>query len=442
MSQTQPNILYLHCHDAGRLIEPFGYGLKTPHLRALAEEGVFFRRAYCANPTCSPSRACLLTGSYAHSNGMLGLAHRGWRMNDYGQHLVQYLGAAGYHTALSGIQHVAKAPTADPAEIGYDEMLTPDGHDLHRTTDAACQFIERSAGDKPWYMEVGYFPPHRTATADGRSGFPTESEWPDSRFVQPAPGLPDNETTRRDMAEYMASMADTDAAMGTVLSALRRAGSYDNTLIVCTTDHGIAFPHHKCRLRDSGIGVFLILKMPGDEAAGTTIDAMVSQIDVYPTICEMLQLPIPEWVQGVSLLGLVRGEVDSVRDTVFAEVNCHAAYEPMRAVRTERWKYIRNFAPADHPILPNCDDSISKQYLLQGGWGKCPVVSEELYDLLLDPGEVANRADDAGCAAELAAMRGLIDAWMAETDDPLLQGELSREGRIDTPREAGSPSGN
>lgn len=439
MKKRKPNVLYIHCHDAGRMIEPYGYGISTPNLQELAAEGVFFRRAYCANPTCSPSRACLLTGSYAHSNGMLGLAHRGWRMRDYSQHLVRYLGSFGYRTALSGVQHVAKLPTVDPAEIGYHEVLTPDGRDSHRVTAAASQFIEEVDEDQPWYMEVGYFAPHRAQTEDGRNGFPTETEWPDSRFVQPAPGLPDTPETRADMAEYMASVAATDAQMGAVFAALRRRGCWEDTLIICTTDHGVPFPRHKCRLTDSGLGVFLILKMPADFAGGLTSDAMVSHVDVYPTLCEWLDVPIPEWVQGVSLLPLLRGEVDSVRDVVFAEVNCHAAYEPMRAVRTERWKYIRNYEPANHPILPNCDAGASKDFLCANGWTDTPVVAEELYDLILDPGETCNRAADTGCDSVLQAMRGRLDEWMRQTNDPLLNGPLSREGRVDTPRDASAP---
>ncbi|MCB0172753.1 MAG: sulfatase-like hydrolase/transferase, partial [Anaerolineae bacterium] len=116
MSHKHRNILYLHSHDTGRYIQPYGHAVPTPHLQQLAEEGVLFRRAFSAAPTCSPSRACLLTGQSAHSNGMLGLAHRGFTLNDYHQHLVHTLRRAGYYSALVGIQHIA----ADTAAIGYD----------------------------------------------------------------------------------------------------------------------------------------------------------------------------------------------------------------------------------------------------------------------------------------------------------------------------------
>ena len=86
MSRVLPNILYLHSHDTGRYIQPYGHPVPTPNIQRLADQGVLFRKAFCAAPTCSASRACLLTGQYGHNNGMLGLAHRGWSLNDYRQH--------------------------------------------------------------------------------------------------------------------------------------------------------------------------------------------------------------------------------------------------------------------------------------------------------------------------------------------------------------------
>ena len=115
-----PNILYLHSHDTGRYVQPYGHAVPTPNIQRLAEGGVLFRQAFCANPTCSPSRASLLTGKWAHSCGMLGLVNRGFSLSDYSQHIVHTLReGAGYHSVLSGLQHVAP----DPAQIGYDQIL-------------------------------------------------------------------------------------------------------------------------------------------------------------------------------------------------------------------------------------------------------------------------------------------------------------------------------
>src|SRR5215217_5347375 len=114
-----PNILYVHSHDTGRWVEPYGSPVQTPNIQKLAEEGVLFRKAFCAAPTCSGSRACLLTGQYAHSNGMVGLAHRGFSLNDYSQHIVHALRKLGYWSALIGEQHISNRPDI----IGYDEVF-------------------------------------------------------------------------------------------------------------------------------------------------------------------------------------------------------------------------------------------------------------------------------------------------------------------------------
>src|SRR5205085_11678248 len=120
MDAVKPNIVYLHSHDTGRYVEPYGHPVPTPNIQRLADQGVLFREAFCAAPTCSASRACLLTGQYGHNNGMMGLAHRGWSLNDYRQHLVHPLHDAGYHTVLIGEQHVAKRPDI----IGFDRVVT------------------------------------------------------------------------------------------------------------------------------------------------------------------------------------------------------------------------------------------------------------------------------------------------------------------------------
>src|SRR4029079_4721781 len=114
----RPNIVYLHSHDTGRHIQPYGHQVPTPNIQRLADQGLLFRQAFSAAPVCSGSRAALLTAEYSHTNGMLGLAHRGYRLADYDHHLVHTLHQAGYTTTMIGEQHVA----ADPEEIGYHHI--------------------------------------------------------------------------------------------------------------------------------------------------------------------------------------------------------------------------------------------------------------------------------------------------------------------------------
>ena len=418
---TRPNILYIHSHDTGRYVRPYGYDVDTPVINRLAGEGVMFRHYFTANPTCSASRASLLTGRYPHSNGMIGLAHRGFALNDYNHHIVNTLKAHGYYTALAGIQHVAHG--SDPwRTIGYDDYLGPH-KDAHTS---AATFLEK-APSQPFFLSVGFFETHRK--------FHEPPPHIDPGNCNPPAPLPDTQETRSDMAAFKASTEVLDQKMGTVLDALDRAGLTGKTLVICTTDHGIAFPRMKCNLTDSGIGIMLIMRGPGGFSGGRVIDGLSSTIDIFPTICDILDIEHPGWLQGTSLMPLVTGELKEIRDVIHAEVNYHAAYEPKRCVRTHRWKYIMRYDSRDRPVLPNCDDGPSKTVWLQHGWGERNVPEEALYDLVFDPGETDNLAGDANYATVLADMRGRMQNWMRETDDPLLHGPVRApaDARVNDP---------
>lgn len=419
----RPNILYLHSHDTGRYVQPYGWGAATPNMQRLAERGVVFTQAFSAAPTCTPSRVALLTGQAPHSAGMYGLINRGFRCRDSSKHLVHTLNAAGYQTCLCGVQH--EAPDAD--ELGYRHVPRVGTGRAAEVAPVAAEFIRsRSTAPEPWFLSCGFIETHRGAA--GR--FVSDQAADDApRFgMRPPLPLPDSPVTRTDMARFHASAAVLDQGIGTVLDALDEAGVADNTLVICTTDHGIAFPRMKCNLTDHGIGVLLILRGPGGFTGGVTCEALVSQVDLVPTLCDLLCIQPPPWLQGRSLLPLIRGDTDQIRDAVFAEVNFHCAYEPLRAVRTPRWKYIRRFHDYPHPILCNCDDSPSKRFWMEHGWTQRTLVREELYDLVFDPGETCNVADESGAAAALADLRRRLDRWMTETDDPLLSGPVPVEG--------------
>jgi len=407
----RPNILYIHSHDTGRHIQPYGADVATPSLQRLAEEGVLFRQAFNVAPTCSPSRAGLVTGMCAHSAGMIGLAHRGFQLKDYDQHLVNVLRREGYRSALIGVQHVAPSS----GMIGYDQVLPVASNRAKHVAPVAIDWL-RKAPQEPFFLSVGFFETHRE--------YPSASDT-SSRYVKvPAP-VPDLPETRGDVADLQASIHILDEAVGQVLAALEASSHADDTLVICTTDHGIAFPGHKCNLTDRGMGVMLLMRGPGEFAAGRVIDGMVSHIDILPTLCEIIGCPTPEWAQGRSILPLVRGESAEVHDAVFGEVSYHAAYEPMRCVRTPRFKLIRRFEERRTPVLPNCDDSPSKTIWLESGWGGRWLPDEELYDLWFDPQETQNLVDDTAYRAIGSKLRARLERWMRDTADPLLQGHVA-----------------
>jgi arylsulfatase A-like enzyme len=409
---TPPNILYLHSHDTGRYAQPYGHQIPTPNIQMLADQGALFRQAFSAGPTCSGSRASLLTGQYPHSNGMMGLAHRGWRLNDYGQHIIHTLKNAGYRSELIGEQHVSE----DLDMLGYDQVHRVDRSHVELVAPEAVRVL-RERIPEPWFLSVGFFETHRSWFE------PTSMR--DSLYSLPPANLPDTPAVREDVAAFKASARSLDQGVGRVLNALHAAGMVDNTLIVFTTDHGLAFPGAKGSLYDRGTGVMLMMRGPGGFLGGKVVDQQVSQIDLYPTICELAGIETPDFAQGCSLLPLMRGEAPQVRDAVFTELTYHAAYDPQRAIRTSRWKYIRHFDDYGKRVLPNIDDSPSKDVLLEAGWGERPVPGEELFDMVLDPEEGNNLAGDPAFEDVRAELAGRLERQMRESHDPLLDGPVA-----------------
>jgi arylsulfatase A-like enzyme len=409
---SKPNILYIHSHDTGRFVQPYGFQVPTPNIQLLADQGILFRQAFCVAPTCSGSRASLLTGEYCHQNGMLGLAHRGWKLNDVSKHWVHTLRRAGYHSIQVGEQHITK----DPGEIGFDRVVEVGTTHADEVAPMAIQALRDADGGRPWFMSLGFFETHR--------GFFAPTSVRDSLYSLPPANLPDHPATRADVAAYKQSARALDQGVGAVLHALHELGLSENTLLICTTDHGIAFPGAKATLFDRGIGVMLIVRGPGGFTGGKVFDSMVTHLDVYPTLCELAGVETPDWVQGRSLMPLVEGGADRIHNEIFAETTYHAAYQPHRAIRTERWKYIRRFDDYPHPVLANCDDGPSKDLLIENGWADKLVPTEQLYDLCFDPNEAASLHDDPTAAPVLEDLRGRLSEWMRATDDPLLAGPV------------------
>jgi N-sulfoglucosamine sulfohydrolase len=391
-------------------VQPYGHYVLTPNIQLLADQGILFREAFSAASSCSPSRASFITGQWPHSNGMLGLAHRGFALHDYGHHIVRTLRGAGYHSELIGEQHISE----DPGILGYDRVHQIARTNVETAAPVAVEFL-RSGPPEPFFLSVGYFETHRS--------YFDPSSLRDTLYSQPPMNLPDTIGTRYDMAAFKASARALDHGVGAVLMALVAGGLADNTIIVFTTDHGLAFPGAKATLSDRGIGVNLIIRGPHGFTGGRVIDSIVSQIDIYPTLCELAGVDIPDFVQGTSLMPLVRGEVDSVNDAIFAELTYHAAYEPQRAIRTDRFKYVRYYLEGT-PVLANVDDSMTKDQMVRLGWADRPVDHEQLYDLPLDPNEMRNVAGEAAYEAVRRELSDRLDAWMRDTGDPLLNGPV------------------
>lgn len=429
------NLLIFHLHDMGRYCSPYGFPIPTPNMEAFAKSATVFRNAHCAAPTCSPSRAAMLTGKTAHQAGMMGLVHRGFDLKDYGQHLGSFLGKNGFDSAYAGVQHEFNPDGKQ--EPPYKLKLVPSSDQGSRDECAVRAAVEylHGAGEEPFFLWTGLFFPHRPFLE-------ADLNETDPNRIQPPAILPDTPETRKDMADYMATMARADACFGTVLEALERNGLRENTLVILTTDHGIAFPGMKCNLTAHGTGVALLMDFPDNPMRGKVSDALVSHLDLFPTICDILLLEKPDHLIGHSLVPLLKGEVEAVRDDTFAEVNFHAAREVMRGVRTNHYNYIRILDENPNVALPNIDAGPSKEVWLKNGiCNETPRDRVQLYDLVLDPQERHNVAADPAYRGARLDMDRRLKEWMVRTDDPVMTGSVrAPAGAKVDPREAVDPS--
>ena len=444
------NILYFHSHDTGRYFPHYGFGDSTARQLSgwALENALTFRSAFCAGPTCSPSRAALLTGQYPHSNGMLGLAHRGFSLNDYGDHLVSFLNRKGFHTALCGVQHEGAGcfkSLEGGNRIGYSENISAPFNEENISGETTAQWDLENAGNAArwllqegrdsFFLSVGLYSTHRA--------YP-ELKTVDTEQLKPLPQIYDNNENRDDHGRFLESQKVYDRAFGTVIKALEEGPYGENTIAVVTVDHGLPLPFSKCNLNEVGMGVALMMKVPGRKPFASYTDAMVSQVDVFPTICDLLNLEKPEEIQGKSFAHLFENPKASHRTHIFGEINFHTSYEPARSVRTERYSYVRSFDRKNLSLrLSNIDNSSAKNLLLHAGIKERKKRSRELYDLYFDPMEKNNLIDDPLYEEVAEEMDKVLREWQQDTTDPLINGELEiTEGMIINKTECIEPDSN
>ncbi len=408
---SRPNILFIHAHNTGRFVQPYGYDVPTPRMLQLAQQGVLFRQAYTVSPSCTPSRGALLSGQYPHVTGLCGLAHRGWRLRDYRQTLIHLLNDAGYLTVLAGLQHIAR----DRAEPGYQLDLQPPGQTGAEVVPGVQRFLQQTH-EQPWFLDVGLREAHRA--------YPEPTAADDPRYVRVPPAIPDTPRTREDFAGYRAAARLMDDSFGAVLDALESSGQAENTLVICLADHGLQWPHYMANVTDRGLETFFILRGPGGFTGGKCCDALVSHLDVLPTVCDLAGIATPDWAAGKSLLPLMDGSVDHLHDELFGEQTYHAAYDPQRTIRTRQFRYLRWYGDRRRILMPNIDRGLTRDELVDHGLVESPRPSEALYDLMLDPNEMRDCRDDPRYAQVLADLRQRLDQWMRATNDPLLAGDV------------------
>jgi N-sulfoglucosamine sulfohydrolase len=428
------NVVLIVADDLGFQLGCYGdKKIHTPHIDALAKQGTRFTHAFTTVSSCSPSRASLYTGLYTHASGQYGLAYgrQNFHTRDDVTCLPRLVHRRKYHTGIVGKIHVL------PKALYNFEVQTEKNININRSVaemgEQARQFFKDS-GDRPFALVVGFSDPHRTDT-----GFGNETPYPGVKEVRYQPDdvtvpyfLPDKPEVRQELTEYYQSISRLDKGVGFVLSALKDTGHTDDTLVIFLSDNGPPFPGAKTNLYDSGIHLPLIVSSPLQKKHGVVNQAMVSWIDILPTILDWTGVTAPPILTGRSLLPILDQEAPKGWNEVFGSHQSHEVtmYYPMRMIRTRSRKYIRNLAhKLDYPHAGDLYTSKTWQGILERGdkmLGDRTIESynhrplEELYDLESDPHELKNLAADPAEADVLADLRARLRAWQTKTRDPWL----------------------
>ena len=412
-----PNILVFVADDAGW--RDFGaYGndaIRTPHVDQLARSGLRIEKAFLTVAQCSPSRISILSGKYPHATGAEDL----FMPLPEGETLVStHLREAGYFTGIMAKRHLGAHGNEQ-----FDWYDPASGKDFSAFSDFLNQ-AQRM--EEPFFIWIGFRDPHRDYQSDI-----LETPHAPSGVVVPS-YLADTLPTRRDLAHYYNEIARMDQNIGRMMEMLRRREMRENTLVVFLSDNGAPFPRAKATVYDAGIRTPLIFSWPAKiEARQVYEESLVSVVDLAPTFLELAGAESPPEMQGRSLAGLLEDPASHPgRTYVFAERNWHGCDEHIRAVRTERYKFILN---EDYTALPLCTPSdvtgspswFSLKRLQERGalthaqtrLFEAPRASVELYDLQEDPGEFVNKAGQAAYRDAATRLARVLSQWKERTQD-------------------------
>jgi arylsulfatase A-like enzyme len=446
MKTQRPNVIYVVCHDIGRHLNCYGTPVESPFFDKFAEEGVVFTNAFCNSPACSPSRGCALTGRYAHSNGLMGLVNRGWSMPGGTRTITDVFNEADYATAHFGFQHERSEARLNRYQVeGYRENT--DKFCENAFAQATAYLKERRGSAQPFYLNVGTIEVHASKWQESPLNLGRPEVYgriPAERAHVPS-FLPDTPGVREAMGRFEGAIRFLDREFRKFVEAADALGYGENSVFVFTTDHGIAGLRAKGTVYDRGLEIAAIIRMPKKRLAGQRVNDLIQNIDFAPTLLEAAGIPVPENMQGKSFWPRLSGRPYAPHKEIFTERNYHGgvvgplepppppeenpAYDPMRAVRTERFHYIRNFdKKAKRRLLPEEFAAQPERATIfphdAPPHSPHPRPLEELYDLTTDPREFRNLAGRSETAAVQAELARKLDAWMRETDDPILKGPI------------------
>ena len=277
---------------------------------------------------------------------------------------------------------------------------------------------------EPFFISVGFNETHKP--------YPEVKKVP-KRLRVPS-FLPESSEVNEDIAGLNILVERVDKHVGKILDTLKETSLYKNTLVIFTTDHGVALPGAKATLFDPGIGILLLMRGPNGISGGRKVNSLLSNIDFTPTILDYLGINIPEEMQGVSFLPVLRKRKKEVREEINTELTYHASYDPMRGIRDRKFKYIRSFEVRPFYFPPNVDNGPAKELFREKGYYEKIRPFEFLFDIENDPLEKNNLAGNPKYSQILKKYRVKLVNWMKGTNDPLFNGPVPLpEKGISTP---------
>jgi len=436
---AKPNILLIVSEDNGPEIGCYGTPIKTPHLDALARDGVRFRNAYVAQAGCSQSRAAFLTGLYPHQNGQIGLATWKYAMySDTIPNVLTTLRKSGYRTGIIGKLHV-NPESAFPCDFRAIPGANFNRGSMGAYAENAAKFFRES--DKPFYLQVSYPDAHRPFRKTVNN-LPREPLAGNDVDALPYMGI-NHPELRQQTADYYNCMMRLDSYIGDLLKTLEECGKKDNTVVIYIGDHGADLLRGKRTCYEGGVKIPMIIRWPGGKA-GQIRDELVSTIDLFPTFCRIAGVAPPPSLPGASLDEIAKGGTPNWRKYLCTEFHTHSNYEPwpQRTVRDARYKLIHNLLAGEvnpgyaYTMMGGHFFKASEADLLAAAASpqvraayklseKPPMY--ELYDLNADPFEFKNLADDPAYAETLGRLRTELTAWQKRTGDALADPAIAQK---------------
>jgi N-sulfoglucosamine sulfohydrolase len=435
-----PNILLIVSEDHGAHLSCYGDTIiQTPHLDKIAKDGILFKNAYVTESVCSPSRSSILTGLYPHQNGHFGLATMGYHFVGDVQNVYALLKKRGYRTGMIGKLHLNPA---DSFPIDFHPIRESNFQKigLSRYAQHADSFMTRS--EEPFFLMVNipeaHFPfqdvvegkPENPVTANDVAGFPYMGF--------------ENARINAIVANYYNCFLRLDETVGKIMDRLESSGKKENTLVIYLSDHGDEMARGKFDIYEASTRIPFLVNWPGKVAKGRQSDALISTVDIVPTLLDVAGVAIPGRVSGKSLRPLFENPQAEFRNYLFTEYNCDPVfYFPRRAVRDNRYKLIysllddRKNPTALHYIgnrskavegsptleeLASAPDSIRRLYQ---DWIQPPKI--QLYDLQKDPWEFRDLSADPRFANVKERLLTALCTWQVETDDPFRFPEKLRD---------------